>query len=37
MSLELATKNETPMKAKKQVSEETTFNDDDHSKPPVRR
>ena len=28
MSLELATENETPMKAKKQASEGTLFNDD---------
>ena len=31
-SLELATENETLMKAKKQASEGATFNDDDHSK-----
>ena len=32
MSLELATENKTPMKAKKQASEGTPFNDDDQRK-----
>ena len=32
MSLELATENETPMKAKKQASKGTPFNDDDQRK-----
>ena len=32
MNLELAMKNETPMKAKKQASEGTPFNDDDQRK-----
>ena len=33
-SLQLAMENETPMKAKKQASEETAFNDDDELEHP---